>query len=85
MIIQSVSLIDGRIRATIAGRASSILIPIASRIRIRRVTLSTIIGKAVSIGKIRTMMDMMTEITAFGMKGNFDTSFIENEILKKEE
>ena len=61
--------------ANIAVRASSILNPIANGILVRRAILSTIIGKAVSIGKIRTMMDMMTEITAFGMKGNFDTSF----------
>ena len=74
MIIQSVSLIDGRIRAAIAGRASSILIPIASRIRIRRVTLSTIIGRAVSTGRMRIMTVMMTAMTGFGTRESFDNN-----------
>ena len=44
-------------------------------IHARIVILSTIIGKAVSTGKMRTMMDMMTGMTAFGMRENFDTLF----------
>jgi len=36
---------------------------------------STIIGRAASTGRMRTMMDMMTAMTDFGTKGNFDTLF----------
>ena len=33
-------------------------------------THSTIIGKAASTGRMKTMMDMMTEMTDSGMKGS---------------
>ena len=36
---------------------------------------STIIGNAASIGKTKTMMDMMTAMTDSGLKGSFDTLF----------
>ena len=38
-------------------------------------TPSTIIGKAASTGRMKTMMDMMTGMTDFGTKGNFDSVF----------
>lgn len=44
-------------------------------IHARIVILSTIIGKAVSTGKMRTMMDMMIGMTAFGTRESFNTSF----------
>ena len=41
----------------------------------RIVLLSTIIGKAASTGRMKTMMDMMTVMTDFGTKGSFDSVF----------
>jgi hypothetical protein len=38
-------------------------------------TLTTIIGKAASTGRMKTMMDMMTGMMDFGTKGNFDSVF----------
>ena len=78
MTIQSISLIVGRIRAAIANRASSMLIPAASRIRIRRVTPSTIIGRAVSTGRMRITTDMMTAMTDSGTSGSSENKGFQN-------
>ena len=72
MAIQSISLIAGRIRAAIAGRASSILTPTASRIRVRRAIPSTIIGRAASTGRTRITTVMMTAMTDSGTSGSFE-------------
>jgi hypothetical protein len=62
---------------TSRAQACSAIIPTIpnKRIHAQIVILSTIIGKAASIGKTRTMMDMMTAMTDSGMKGSFDTLF----------
>jgi hypothetical protein len=55
--------------------SSMIRVPLLEAIIGHTATLSTIIGKAASIGKTKTMMDMMTAMTDSGMKGSFDTLF----------
>jgi hypothetical protein len=56
---------------TTIGRVSAMSKGIHAQI----VTLSTIIGNAASIGKTKTMMDLMTAMTDSGMKGSFKTLF----------
>ena len=68
--------IVGRIPTAIAGAASSMIREMLPKGIIGlTATLSTIIGKAASIGKTKTMMDMMTAMTDSGTKGSFDTLF----------
>jgi hypothetical protein len=54
---------------------SMIRVPLPEAIIGHTATLSTIIGKAASTGRMKTMMDMMTAMTDSGMKGSFDTLF----------
>ena len=66
-----------RMSTTNRVQAFSAMIPTIPNkgIHARIVILSTIIGKAASTGKMKTMKDMMTVMAAFVMKESFETSF----------
>jgi hypothetical protein len=61
---------------TIARWISSMIrVPLPETTIGHTATPSTIIGKAASTGRMKTMMDMMTVMTDFGTKGSFDSVF----------
>ena len=59
-------------------RSTEVLILGVTALRVtgsnRITTLSTIIGRAVSIGRMRIMTVMMTAMTGFGTRENFDNN-----------